>query len=287
MLITALLTCVVAANAPTSSDTIFQPQPADVTVHAHQARAGDVTPPTVTISSPAPNQRLPYGAILFRVIASDAGGLATVALLTDDGRRLVWPLTPGATSNDHTVNVANLGAGTHRITALAIDRDGNEGTDSLTFVVEPRAFNQTTAEVGFTYPEGSTLTVAPGTTVILRGWARDDRQVTSLKWSMTGATTGGGTLAGANTWSLRLPALNLGSHTVKMIASDGTRDGVSASVTVRVQNDTTPGPGPNPGDGNEHSGDIKTQKCGAGGGIATFLLLFGSLVGLRGRRRIE
>jgi hypothetical protein len=287
MLITALLTCVVAAQTPTESDTIFQPERQTEVITTSVTRAGDEAPPTITISEPVPNARLPYGNISFHLIASDESALSKVMVLTDDGRTLEYPLPPGTRTFDRSVTVPALGAGVHVITARAIDRSSNEDDATVRITVAPSEFNMSGPEVGFTTPNTSTLLARPGTPIVLRGWAKDDQQVVSLTWTLSGAISETGTLAGTNAWNLTLPELGLGVYTFSIFASDRSRRSATAKVTVRVQNNTTPGSGS--GSGNETSGDIKkdAKKCGAGGGIAVFLLLFGALAALQGRRRIE
>lgn len=289
MLITAVLTCVVAAQAPTEFDTVFQPERPTEIITASETRGADESPPTITISEPAPNQQLPYGTITFSLIASDETALGKVLLLTDDGRTFEYPLPTGTRNFEKSIPVPTLGAGRHQITARAIDRSGNEDNATVSFTVNDSDNNMSGPDVGITTPATSILTVTPGTNVVLLGWAKDDQQVVSLTWKLQGATIDSGTLAGSNSWRVTLPRLSVGSHTFSIFAKDRSRSSPTRSVTIRVQNNTPPGPGPGPGTGDETSGDIKkdAKKCGTGGGIAAFLLLFGALMALHGRRRIE
>jgi hypothetical protein len=167
------------------------------------------------------------------------------------------------------------------------DKSGNEATGRVTFTLERSSNNFADPRVGFNDAEHAPLTVAPDVPITVRGWAADDQQVSEVRWTLSGATSGSGTLPGGNTWALTLPRLSLGYHTLTVVARDGTKTSVAASLTIRAQNNPDPGPGPQPG--NETSGDIRkdTKKCGVGGGIASALLLFGSLMALGRRRRIE
>lgn len=146
--------------------------------------------------------------------------------------------------------------------------------------------------VVITTPTANPITSVVGNPLMISGTATDDVAVASVKWQLTGPRTGNGTLpTTAGAWTHTFTSLVVGTYKFTVTATDTVGKPSTAVVrTITITRAGTPPPtDPPPDPGNDNSGDIKkdVKKCGIGGGIATFLLLFGSLAALMPKRRIE
>lgn len=91
----------------------------------------DNTPPTIAITAPVSGAALAAGSILVSGTASDAGGIALVELTLDGGAYV--SATPKASGDWSSWSRAiAVAAGSHRITARATDRAGNQAWFSIT-----------------------------------------------------------------------------------------------------------------------------------------------------------
>jgi hypothetical protein len=140
-------------------------------------------------------------------------------------------------------------------------------------------------------PTTATITDTVGAVVTISGTVTDDVGLSSVRWTLTGATSANGPFLTTGTWTHTFPSLGVGTYTFKVTAIDTAgKPAVAKTKTITITRAATPPPTtPPPADDGkpETSGDIHSQKCGAGAGLATMLLLCG-VVGLRsGRRRIE
>jgi Bacterial Ig domain len=129
-----------------------------------------------------------------------------------------------------------------------------------------------------------------GTAVTISGTASDDVGLANVRWQLTGSGSANGSFLTTGTWTHTFPSLAIGNYVFHVTATDTAgKPAVEKTRAITITRATTPPPPtPPPDDGKpDTSGDIHSQKCGAGGGLATMLLLCG-VVGLRsGRRRIE
>jgi hypothetical protein len=112
----------------TASDVAGNSQSASIQVGINSIPVIDVTPPSVSITSPANGSALNQGdALNVAVSASDAGGISAVSLLIDGvsvGSDLVAPYSFSLASS-------GFSTGTHTLTASAKDNAGNESQSSI------------------------------------------------------------------------------------------------------------------------------------------------------------
>ena len=191
----------------------------------------DLTPPAVSISSPAAGATV-SGNVTIAADAVDNVGVVGVQFQVD-GSNFGAELTAAPYSAPwNTLNAAN---GSHTVSAVARDAAGNRSTASVTVTV----FNDTTApSVSVTSPAaGATVSGA----VTLAANASDNVGVVGVQFQVDGNNFGAELTAAPYTaqWNT-LNATN-GSHTISAIARDAAGNrATSAAVTVTVMNDTSP-----------------------------------------------
>ncbi len=186
----------------------------------------DVTPPAVTIASPA-SGAVVYGTVSISALASDAGsGIDRVDFAVDG--------TPvgSAASAPYTVtwDTSTVAEGTHLITATAYDKAGNQGTATIPVTVP--AADVTPPTVAITSPsEGASL--APGA-IALGATASDvGLGVDRVEFQVDGTPVGTSATApyGA-VWNAG--TATLGSHTITVVAYDKAGNSSATSVSVTL-----------------------------------------------------
>jgi hypothetical protein len=191
----------------------------------------DVTPPTVAITAPAAAATV-GGTVTVSASATDNVGVVGVQL-TLDGANLGAELTaaPYAVTWD-TKAAPN---GTHTLTAVARDAEGNVGTAAAVSVT---VFNDVTPPtVAITAPAaGATV----GGTVTVSASATDNVGVVGVQFTLDGANLGAEMTAApyAITWDTK--AAPNGTHTLTAVARDAAGNvSTSAGGSVTVFNDLT------------------------------------------------
>src|SRR2546425_593115 len=192
----------------------------------------DITPPTISITSPASNSSTEASQITVSGTASDNGANASgVAHVYVNGIEASYNSANGTWSISNVV----LNIGANQITARAVDQAGNEATMSIT--VTRQASNAPP-----TVEAGPDQTITLPNTASLHGTATDDGLPTgstlSTSWSKV---SGPGTVALANANALDTTASFsiAGTYVLSLTASD-TALSTSDNVTITVQPQNQP-----------------------------------------------
>ncbi len=182
------------------------------------------TPPTATITAPADGSVFVVGTnISFRGTGSDPEDGALT------GGSIVWTSSiNGEFGAGSPTNENGLSVGVHLITLTATDSDGATGSDQITVTIEAPNLSPTATIVLPT--DGSAF--VEGQAVSFQGSATDPEDGTlsgpALQWaSSLDGPIGSGT-------SFATAALTVGSHTVRLVATDldGAADTTSVGVTI-------------------------------------------------------
>jgi hypothetical protein len=189
----------------------------------------DKTPPTVSLTAPAPGA-IVSGAVTLTATASDNVGVTRVEFYVDGALLGSSTTAPYA----YSWNSSALADGSHTLTAKAYDAV-NLVTTSVGVTVTVRN-DMTAPTVALTAPApGATLTG----TVTLTATASDNVGVTRVEFYADGALLGSDTTA-PYAYSWNSGALTNGSHTLSARAYDGVGNvGTSAGVQVTLNNDRT------------------------------------------------
>jgi chitinase len=200
------------------------------------ATAGDTTPPTVSITSPAASATL-SGTVNVDVTASDNVGVQSVQLKIDNA-----DFGAPATVAPYViaVNTGSLSNGNHILAAVASDAAGNFATSAQVPVKVSNTTDTTPPTVSISSPaNGATVS---GTTSVTAN-ASDNVGVASVQFLLDGANFGSLDTAAPYSVSWNTTTSSNGSHTVRAIAKDAAgNSATSVAVTVTVSNttDTTP-----------------------------------------------
>ncbi len=191
----------------------------------------DTSPPTVSVSAPAPNADL-TGDVTVTASAADAGsGIAGVAFRVD-GTSIGTDTTAPYSA---TFNTSDFAPGPHTITALATDKAANQASASIpvTFHVP----DTTPPVVALTSPaEGAVVSAA----VPLAATASDDSGVAWVQFAVDGLPVSGQLFVTpyAATWDAS--AVSAGPHTITATASDLSGNTSLATVHVTVPDTKAP-----------------------------------------------
>jgi len=190
----------------------------------------DNSPPTISISSPAPGATV-AGMVLVSNAHSDNVGVAGVQFKLD-GINLGAEVTaaPYAVSWDTTL-VAN---GPRTLTAVARDAAGNTATSAAVSVT-----------VDNSPPTISISSPAPGATVAgtvtVSASATDNVSVAWVQFKLDGRNLGARVTVAPYTLSWTTTTTTNGAHTLTAVARDAAGNtATSAAVSLTVANDTTP-----------------------------------------------
>lgn len=176
-------------------------------------------PPAVTITSPASNAQLIFGApVTFAATAQDPEDGSVAASLT-------WTSDlEGALGNGASITVNNLRAGTHVVTATATDSRGL--TASATITVTVTASNSPPVVTITSPADGSSF--AEGTTVNFTADATDPESGNlngSIQWLIDGVAVASGPAYSSS-------SLSAGGHAVEARVADP--NGGTASDTINI-----------------------------------------------------
>src|SRR5256712_458998 len=190
----------------------------------------DNTPPTISISSPAPGATV-AGTILVSNAHSDNVGVVGVQFKLDGAN-----LGPEVTAAPYAIswNTTLVANGTHSLTAVARDPAGNTATATAVSVTVDNA----PPTVSMTAPAaGSTVTG----TIIISASATDNVGVVGVQFQLDGVNLGAEVTAAPYAISWNSTTASNGVHTLTAIARDAAGNiATSAAVSVTVFNDTTP-----------------------------------------------
>jgi hypothetical protein len=191
----------------------------------------DKTPPTASLTAPAPGATV-SGAVALSASASDDIGVVSVDFLVDGA----VASTKTAAPYSWTWNTATVSNGSHQLRVRARDAAGNVGESSPISVLVNN--DLTPPVVSITAPaNGATVTGL----VSLSASASDNVGVTSVEFRVDGVYVGSDTSAPYEAlWGS--DAYTTATHTVSVIARDAAGNTATASVTVLVQRQS-PAPG--------------------------------------------
>lgn len=193
---------------------------------------GDLTPPTVSITTPANGATL-SGASTIETATSDNVAVSSVTFFLDGvllGSKNEAPF-------EFPLNTFNISNGPHTLRARAYDAAGN---NALSAIVNITVFNDTTAPtVSITSPaNGATVS---GTVNVMAN-ASDNVGVTSVSFYIDGNFEEVD-ISAPYEFSFNSAGISEGGHLIEARAIDGALNQGTASITVNVLNnpgDTTP-----------------------------------------------
>ena len=189
----------------------------------------ELTPPTVSISSPA-NNATASGTVSVTANATDNVGVTRVEFYVNG----VLQATDTATPYLYSWNSSALAAGAYTLSAKAYDAAGNVGTSANVSVT---VVNDTTAPTASLTAPVNNATVSG--TVPVTASASDNVGVTKVEFYLDGALLYAGNVAPFS-YSWNTASASNGSHTLSAKAYDAAGNvGQSASVTVTVSNAVT------------------------------------------------
>ncbi|MBF0224557.1 MAG: hypothetical protein HQK76_03795 [Desulfobacterales bacterium] len=184
-------------------------------------------PPKATISSPQAGQSFVEGASITFTgsAADDEDGDLT-------GNSLEWSSNvKGVIGQGKSISVNTLSVGTHTITLKATDSDGATGTASISISVTSSTPGNSKPTVTITSPTQTSFN--PGDDVVFTGTASDkeDGQLgeSSLYWIFGSNST---PVAYGSTYTIA--AIQVGTYTINLIATDSQGAIGTASITITV-----------------------------------------------------
>ena len=194
--------------------------------YSNTVAIAELTPPTVSITSPA-NNAVASGTVSVTANATDNVGVTRVEFYVNG----VLQATDSSTPYLFSWNTAALAAGSYTLSAKAYDAAGNVGTSTN---VAATVVNDTIAPtVSLSAPvNGATVS---GTVAILAS-ASDNVGVTKVEFYQDGSLLSAGNVA-PYSYSWNSASASNGSHTLSAKAYDAAGNvGQSSSVTVTVNN---------------------------------------------------
>lgn len=192
----------------------------------------DVTPPTVSISSPTNGSTI-LGTTTVIANASDNVGVTGVVFKVD-GTQLGSTLTIAPYSA--SLVTTSLTNGSHTISATASDAAGNASTASVTVTISNLigGTKDTTAPTVALSAPSSGASVSG--TITLSANATDNVGVTGVQFKVDGANCGGTLTASPYSTTWGTTGVSNGAHTISVTASDAAGNVSTSSVTINVLN---------------------------------------------------
>ena len=221
------------ATAPLNGSTAWVMQVA--TFRAAGAPSGDTTPPTATITAPAPNATV-SGTVTLTATASDNVGVAGVQFLVDNN-----PVAAEDTTSPYGVswNTATVANGAHTLTAVARDAAGNTATSApVAITVANAAATPTFRQVNAAVPQTDQSSVpvtytgaqtAGNTNILAIGWNNATSNITSVTdsagntYQLAVPTARGSGLSQAIYYAPNIKAAPAGTNTVTVTFNTATR----------------------------------------------------------------
>jgi hypothetical protein len=193
--------------------------------------AGDTTPPSTSITTPANGQTV-SGTISVTATASDNVGVTKIEIYVDGA--LVASNT-NATSLTYSWNTTAVANGSHTLQSKAYDAAGNIGSSAtITVTVSNSAPDTTPPTTSITAPaNGATVSG----TINVTATASDNVGVTKMEIYIDGALKTSNTSATSLTYSWNTTTASNGAHTITSKAYDAANNvGTSSTVNVTVSN---------------------------------------------------
>lgn len=203
----------------------------DIGAYERTSSGGDVTAPTVTITSPtsATTYSTPAATVALSGTASDNVAVTQVTWTNDRGGS---GTASGTTS--WTVGSISLQSGANVITVTARDAANNTSTDILTITYTPA--DTTAPVVTITSPTSATTYSTSSSTIALGGTASDNVGVTQVTW--TNDRGGSGTASGTTSWSVASISLQSGANVITVTARDAANNTSTDVLTVTLTGGT-------------------------------------------------
>jgi hypothetical protein len=199
--------------------------------------AVNTTPPTVSITSPAPAATV-SGTITVTANASDNVAVASVQFQVD-GSNLGAAVT--SVPYSASLNTTTLTNGAHTLTAIATDTSNNKATSAGVSITVNNT-NLTPVTVSITSPiSGATVSG----TVTVTANASAGAGVASVQFLLDGANLSSADASSPYAVLWDTTTVSNGSHTLAAKATDKSgKTATSGNVTVNVSQSTTPPPPP-------------------------------------------
>ncbi|CAN5907320.1 hypothetical protein BH11VER1_BH11VER1_38150 [soil metagenome] len=206
--------------------------------------AGDTTPPTLAITSPASSPfSTASSTVAISGTASDAVGVTAVTWSSDRG-------SSGTATGTNAWSIPNvsLAVGLNVITVTAKDAKNNTASSVLTVNCTGAGTDTTLPAITITAPTSNAVYTTSNNTIDLSGTASDNVGVSSVTWSNS-ATASSGSGVGTTSWTANGIALNPGMNSITMTASDAAGNiatdtidvtrAINQAPTVNAGNDQT------------------------------------------------
>jgi hypothetical protein len=165
--------------------------------------------------------------------ASDNVGVTRVDVKIDGG---AYAPAQGTATWSYAIDTSALAAGSHTVTARAMDAAGNSATGSVIIAVSAPV-DSTPPTVAFSAPAAN-ATVSGSVTI--SGSASDDKQLAKVELSVDGGAYQAA--QGTTSWTVALDTIGVanGSHTLRARATDAAGNVGVASEMIVVSNDLAP-----------------------------------------------
>ncbi len=215
-------------------------------IGAFEASSSDVTPPTVSITSPADGATV-SGTISVAATASDDVGVVGVQFKLD-GANLGAEQTSGPYSISWDTTGATAGA--HTLTAVARDAAGNTTTSAAVHVTVDNG----APTVSITSPaDGASVRG----TISVAATASDDVGVVGVQFKLDGTNLGAEQTSGPYSVSWDTTGASNGAHTLTAVARDAAgHSTTSAAIHVTVDNSAPTVSVTSPSDGSSVRGTV-------------------------------
>jgi hypothetical protein len=216
-----------AVNAADAAGNVSPPSP-----QASAVVTGDVTPPTVSLTSPSGGATV-SGIVTVSANASDDVGVVGVQFLLNGSNLQAEDTTTPYSVSWNTTTAAN---GTYTLTAVARDAAGHSTTSAPVSVTVNNVVDTTAPTVSLTAPANN-ATVSG--TVSVTASASDNVGVAGVQFKLDGANLGAEVTTAPYSVSWTTTSATNGSHVLTAVARDAAGNTATAtSVTVTVNNIT-------------------------------------------------
>ncbi|GDY12735.1 hypothetical protein LBMAG53_16130 [Planctomycetota bacterium] len=247
--------------------------------------AGNVTVKTLSIQADGADPSLIITAPAATGAVNVATATPTVSGTANDNFGLfqvTWAMTGASTGTGTASGLSvwsftpTLNFGSTIVSVTAVDIVGRTTVRQVTLVYVVGA-----PVLNVSSPATTTVSVTTGASLPVSGTASDPDGLVSVRWQVTGSTTGSGTAAGTTSWSFTSPSFAVGVSTVSVTALDAT--GATSAAVFQV---TATDAGGGMGGGGSSGGGGGGGGCGVGlGGLSALIGLAFFLDSLAKRRR--
>jgi poly(beta-D-mannuronate) lyase len=220
-----------------------------ITLQAHAA--ADAIKPLVVIEQPVSGSKVSEGSITVKGRTSDnsgGSGVQRVELSVDgEAFKIAKPKTTGDWST-WSISITLTNVGSHEIKAKATDNAGNKDWDTITVSLDAVSITNIRDDsdpvISITYPSDGD-TIAPASSVIVRGTARDSggSGIDNVWVRLDSGRYYPVTPSAANdwsTWTVPLAITTAGTHTLTAKARDNSDNDNWDTITIKVQTGVAP-----------------------------------------------